>query len=415
MAKLIEQLSDVQIKGLIKAGRPVAKTDGGGLTLTVSEAGTATWILRYRFNRQHRELTIGRYPDITLKDARKMAGEFRAKIQSGVDVAREKQKSISERVAAKSFRSLAHDYMAKVFPRLAPLTIKQRRHHIEDVIVPKLGRLPASDVTTADVVALIDGIGQKSISVAELVFTALKEIFKHGIARHVVTVNPCAGISVSAICGKAEPKRSRKMLTADELKVILPALPSIGREHALVVKILLSTCVRIGELIRAEWVHVDFAKGEWLIPDANSKTGKGFVVPLTPSVIEWFRELHTFACGSALVLPAKRNRGGKGYAEQRAVNAALHRLCDRLGGKVRRFTPHDLRSTARSHLAALGVSVAVAERCLNHVLGGLVAVYDRHDYMVERRAALELWTRFILTCERDDQWNVVPLRTTAGR
>ena len=66
---------------------------------------------------------------------------------------------------------------------------------------------------------------------------------------------------------------------------------------------------------------------------------------------------------------------------------------------MRRFTPHDLRSTARSHLADLGVHVIVAERCLNHSLGGLIAVYDHHDYMTERRAALELWVDFIQACE----------------
>ena len=72
------------------------------------------------------------------------------------------------------------------------------------------------------------------------------------------------------------------------------------------------------------------------------------------------------------------------------------------------------RSTARSHLAALGVSVLVAERCLNHALGGLVAVYDQHDYLVERRKALQLWTDFLTCCESGREWlpgdNVVPIR-----
>jgi len=83
----------------------------------------------------------------------------------------------------------------------------------------------------------------------------------------------------------------------------------------------------------------------------------------------------------------------------------VHKLCDKLNGKVRRFTPHDLRSTARSHLAALGVSVIVAERCLNHALGGLLAVYDQHDYLSERRAALEIWTDFLVACEAGKAWN----------
>jgi integrase len=129
-------------------------------------------------------------------------------------------------------------------------------------------------VTTADVVALIEAVGQRSQSVAALVFTAISEIFKHGVARHAVTANPCAGISVSAICGKPEPKRQRLKLTADELRAILPALPSIGEQNALSVKILLATCTRIGELTRAEGAHVDFDRAEWFIPDANSKPGR---------------------------------------------------------------------------------------------------------------------------------------------
>ena len=414
------KLTDVQIRNWIKAGDPVAKADGDGLTFTLSAKGTAAWVLRYRFGGKARELTIGRYPDISLSKARELAAEARVQIQQGRDVAREKQKATIERAAAKTLRELAADYMSKAFPHLAANTIKQRRHHIEGVILPKLGSLPAREVMTADVVALVEAVGKKSVNVAELVFTAVSEIFKHGLARHVVTANPCAGISVSAICGKPEPKRQRLKLTEDELRVILPALPGIGAENAIAVKIQLATCVRLGELAKAEWAHVDFDRAEWFVPDQNSKTGRGFTIPLPPAVVGWFRELEPFACGSRFVLPARqvrrtRNHGGEVHFEQRAMNAMLHKLCEKLGDKVRRFTPHDLRSTARSHLAALGVNILVAERCLNHSLGGLIAIYDQHDYMTERRAALELWTDFILACEAGRAWlpqgdNVIPLR-----
>ena len=310
-----------------------------------------------------------------------------------------------------------------MFPRLAKSTIRQRRQHIEGVILPKLGGLPARDVTTADIVSLIESVGVKSKNVAELVFTAFAEIFKHGVARHVVTANPCAGISVTAICGRAEPTRQRLKLSEDELRVILPALSSIGRENALATKIQLATCVRINELAKAEWTDVNFDEALWFIPDANSKTGRGFTVPLVPSVIEWFEELKILSCGSRYVLPARQVRRraedqGETHYEQRALNAVLTRLCERLSEKVRRFTPHDLRSTARSHLAALGVSVIVAERCLNHSLGGLLAVYDQHDYLTERRVALDLWTDFIIACESGRAWvtpnsNVVRLPRVA--
>ena len=414
------KLTDTQLRNWVKAGNPTAKADGHGLTFTLSAKGTAAWVLRYRFGGKGRELTIGRYPDISLAKARELAAEARVHIQQGPDVAREKQKAAIERAAAKSLRELAADYMSKAFPHLAANTVKYRRHHIEDVILPRLGNLPAREVSTADVVALIEAVGEKSVNVAELVFTTISAIFKHGLARHVVTTNPCAGISVSAICGKPEPKRRRLKLSEEELRVILPALPSIGPENALAVKIQLATCVRLGELAKAEWAHVDFERAEWFIPDQNSKTGRGFTIPLPPAVVGWFRELQPFACGSRFVLPSRldrrrRNQGGESHFEQRTVNAILHKLCDRLGDKVRRFTPHDLRSTARSHLAALGVNILVAERCLNHTLGGLIAIYDQHDYMTERRAALERWTDFILACEAGRPWlpkgdNVIPFR-----
>jgi integrase len=409
------KLTDVKLRNWIRTGHPIARADGNGLTFTLSEKRTAAWVLRYRFGSKPRELTIGRYPEITLAKARELAMEARAKIQQGVDVAREKQKVSIERAAAKSFRQLAADYMEKKFPDLAASTIKQRRHHIEDIIIPKLGGLAARDVTTSDVVALIEAVGQRSQSVAKVTFTALSEIFSHAVARHVVTNNPCAGISVSAICGKPVPKRQRLKLTAEELRVILPALPIIGDQNALTVKILLATCTRIGELARAQWTHVDFSRAEWFIPDTNSKTGKGFTVPLVPAVVAWFQELQAFSRGSSFVLPARqsrrrRNNGGEMHFERRTLNSMLHKLCNKLeqahemtqiATKVRRFTPHDLRSTARSHLAALGVNIIVAERCLNHSLGGLIAVYDQHDYMTERREALELWADYIQACVPD--------------
>jgi integrase len=352
-----------------------------------------------------------------LAKARELATGERARIQQGADPARDKQQAKHAAATAKTFRQLALDYMEKVFPRLAENTVRQRGQQIRKLVLPKLGHLAARDVTTADVVALVEGVGKRSRNVAELVLTAVSEIFKHGFARHVVTGNPCAGISASAICGERVPKRPRLKLTEEELRAILPALPTIGETNALAAKILLVTCTRIGELARARWDDIDLDRAEWRIPDANSKTGRGFTVPLPASAVQWFEALKPFACGSPFVLPARQERRrahlGDVPFEQRSLNAQLHKLCDRLGDKVRRFTPHDLRSTARSHLAEFGVDLIVAERCLNHTVGGLVAVYDKHDYLTERRAALNLWASFVLACEKGQSWktdNVVPIR-----
>jgi integrase len=408
------KLSDVQIRNWVKAGKPIAKADGDGLNFTLSAKGTASWTLRYRFAGKPRELTIGRYPDVSLAEARRLAANARAKVQQGIDVAREKQKTKVEAATAMTVRQLATDYMGKRFPSLKRATVDQRRRYIQKWVLPKLGALAARKVGTADVVALIARVGEKaSAHVAEQVYTALSEIFKHGMARHVVTANPCAGISVRAIAGNPPPARKRLNLTADELHAILREAHTMGEANALALKLLIITGVRTGELARAKWEHVDLERAEWLVPDDNSKGARGFTVPLPPTAVECFRQLKQLAGDSGYVLPARSARrrqrlGGDAHYEQRTLNAQLHKLTERVG--CRRCTPHDMRSTARSHLAALGVDVLVAERCLNHTLGGLVAVYDQHDYIRERRDALEKLAAFITACEAGEEWNVIPLR-----
>ena len=410
MSQLFNKLSDVQIRQWKKAGKPVAVADGGGLTFTLSAGGTASWILRYRYGGRLKELTIGRYPDKSLSRAREDARQARDKIQNGIDVARQKQLDRMKLAKQKSFRELVSDYMAKVSPTLASSTVKQRNQQFKKLILPKLGSVLANEVETADIVSLVERVGKNnSINVAELVLTAVSETFKHGIAQHAVTANPCLGISVSAICGRPEPTRQRLMLTEEELQTVLPRLTFMGPENALAVKILLATCTRIGELARAEWAHIDFPQAVWQVPATNSKTGRGFTIPLAPAAVEWFKELETLACSSKYVLPARqrrrtKNHKGEIYFEQRTLNSMLHKLfknMEKSGVEFRKFTPHDLRSTARSWLTSdqIGADVIVAERCLNHAVGGLVGVYDKNDYIAERRVALEKWMEIILNCE----------------
>lgn len=405
------KLTDIQIKSLIRIGTPIAKSDGDGLTFTLSKNGTSAWVLRYRHGGRQKELTIGRYPDITLGKARVLATEARANIQQGEDVARTKKLIARELAAAKTLRELANDYLSKAKIVLAASTFKQRKHHIDDVILPKLGSLLVREVTTTDIVYLLESVGK--VHVASLVLIALSRIFKHGIAKHVALTNPCLGITATAICDAPKPTRLRLKLSEDELRVVLPSLPSIGIENALAIKILLSTCVRTNELVKAQWADIDFEKAEWTIPDANSKTRKGITIPLPSAIVGWFNELKQHAYGSKYVLPSRI--GKQTHIALLTIAVALNKLCKNLDG-VRRFTPHDLRSTARSHLTELGINLIVAERCLNHSLGGLVGIYDQHDYMTERRTALDLWTELILACESGKVWqktanNVIQLRS----
>jgi integrase len=402
-------LTDVQIRNWIKAGLPVAKSDGNGLTFTLSKNGAVVFALRYSIASKRKELTLGRYPDLTLADARALAGKKRADVQQGVDVAREKRNALSATASAWSFRRLSEDYLTRSEKHLAASTLIGRQQQLRDYVWRRIGHLADRDVTPADIVDVVERAARKSAHVAKLVLIAIREVFGHGIGRQVVEANPCVHITAKAIIDKAPPRRARINLGDDEIRAMLTALPTLGRSNELLIKILLATGTRIGELILAEWLEIDFEQQLWTIPPEHIKfgmrTGRTFVIPLTQQVCGWFMELKALAYESIYVLPIRtRFHGREGDAHMTAttVNAALKVLHKSLGDKCRRFTPHDLRSTARSHLSELGVEILIAERCLNHSLGGLVAVYDQHDFIKERRAALSLWSDKIRALEKGE-------------
>ena len=413
-------LTDVQIRNWVKAGVPGSLSDGGGLTFTLSKSGTVAVIFRYSLAGKRKELTLGRYPDLSLSDARKLAAEKRVAVQQGVDVARERRKALHEAARAWSVRRLSEDYLVRDGRFLAPATIKARRQQLRDYVLPKIGHLAARDVTTADIVFVVESASKKSVHVARLVLIALRVVFAHGIGRHVIDADPCAQLRARSLLDPRPETRLRVNLSDDELRAMLPALATIGRSNELAVKILLCTGVRISELILAEWTEIDFERQERTVPWAHIKFGNrtctNFIIPLTQQVCGWFRELKQLAFESRFVLPIRKRFKGRdddAPMTETTLNAALNVLHKSIGDKCRRFTPHDLRSTARSHLSALGVDLLVAERCLNHSLGGLVATYDKHDFIRERRAALTRWSDKIRALEKGERFLPLQLVATA--
>lgn len=115
------KITDIQIRHWIRAGNPIAKAQGDvlGLTFTLSDKGTASWILRYRIGNRARELTIGRYLEYSIAQAKASAPEARAKVQAGIEVAREKRLETIKRAGSMSYAELARDYLTKRLPGLA--------------------------------------------------------------------------------------------------------------------------------------------------------------------------------------------------------------------------------------------------------------------------------------------------------
>jgi integrase len=412
MAKRANLLDDFQIRRWIAKGIPLARSDGDGLTFTLSSTGTATWVLRYRLGANRRkELTIGNYPDVSLATARKVARERRVEIDQGKDPAAQKRAEKMRNATAWTVRELVADYKQKKLTTalLAEGTIYSRRWDLDKVILPKLAPMQVRAVTPADVVHMIES-ANRPWSVSKRVLTSARLLFAHATGKRIIDVNPCVGIDLVALKGARPSIRKRIMLNEDELRTLLTEINGIGIENGLAFRILLATCVRTVELVKARWEHIDFVRDTWWVPDDSVKTRKGFLVPITPTVEKWFQGLRDLAGNSPWVLPARderrRQRLGDTHVCKITLWAAIERAFRRGDISIRRFTPHDTRSTAKGHMRNMGISREISEIALNHTLRGMEGIYDVREEIPERRLALEKWAAFLEACERGQPSNV---------
>lgn len=391
--------------------KAVARSDGDGLTFTLSDSGTATWVLRYRLGIRHngqavrRELTIGNYPDISLREARVLAAKHRAAIDAGEDPATDKQIGKTQARSDWTVRELVRDYQSKILvkPRYAAKTITYRKADYKQVILPQLGSRMVSSVTSTDIVEMLVA-AKRSWTISKRILTSASMVFDHACGQMLIPANPCTGIRLSAVLGPRPQVRQRVMLQEDELRVLLPDIDIIGIENALAFRILLATCVRGIELARAEKEHLFLDRGVWWIPDESVKTRKGFLVPIVPAVTTWFEALINLSGESIYLLPARqerrrRNHHGDTHVGATTLWAAFRRAFDRQDIPIRQFTPHDTRSTAKGHLRNMGVSREISEIALNHTLKGMEAIYDVREEIPERRQALAMWADFLIACE----------------
>lgn len=406
------KLKDIEIQGWVRARKPIAgKSDGDGLTFTLSAKGTAAWVFRFRMGGKQRELTIGTYPTISLKEARRLATEARAKVQQGVDVAREKQARKIELAAAGTVKQLCGEYFARTVEGRVkrPDIIKEM---LDRDLIPRLGNLRIAEVKPLDVDGMIRAIVDRGAPVmANRVLATTKAVFDYAIRRHWITENPAAAFR--RIDAGGEEKARTRALSEDELTRLLRAFRDSGPAfigYALAVKLLLVTAVRVSELIEAPWTEFDLDAPEpvWRLPASRIKTQRDFTIPLPVQAVEWLREIKRTSIASDYVFPARR-RQGKPTMSPATLTWALAEIKHGLD----HFTPHDLRRTARTCLARLGVAPHVAERCLNHKLPGINDTYDTHDYLAERRLALGAWAGLLERLDSDQTSNVVAIRGAA--
>jgi integrase len=383
------KLSDVQLKAWVRDGSRIAgRSDGDGLTFTLSAQGAATWTLRYRIAGRARELTLGRYPDLSLGEARKLAAAKRVDVQQVIDVAAIKQQKKTEAKQAANVQQLAELWLDN--------TVRRRHQHPEVTervfkrdILPALGKCDTKRLTTPEITRLLAKINASGRpSIANDALRHMKAMFAYGEALGMVDRNPAERIKLEHAGGQ-EKSRTRALSTteiAKLLKAMREAGTKFGRDNELAVKLLLALACRKMELFAANWDEFDFSNNLWRIPATRVKTGESRELALSPEVIEWLQELKIRACGSNYVFPARRESKRKRFPHVSPDTTwrALHELNHGLEA----FTVHDLRRTSRSLMADIGVPFDVAEKILGHKLPGVAHVYDRGGSREQQRAAL---------------------------
>ena len=400
-----DRVTDKTLRAWLNAGS-VNRGIGGGLTFVATIAGAlkgqASWILRYRFGGVGREKVLGRYPDLSLKDAREAARQNRARIQQGVDVAAEKRakrlKSQEQAIAAQLAQAWYDRHIAKTYKH-PEVVLRVIRRHIDPVI----GKLGIGEVRPLHIDKVLTRILDAGApTVANDTLRYLFRMFHFAVKRRWIDINPVSGLEISD-AGGTETSRQR-WLNREELTALAKAMqdtPNFGRQNELAVWLLLALCVRKMELLSAKWSEFDLQRSVWSLHPSRTKMNQSISIHVAAPALRWLEELKVFSCNSKYLFPARRlihMKNGKprknrfDHVSPDTLNVALCRLS--LNG-IEHFTVHDMRRTAWTHMAALGVDRFVAERVLNHKVRDVEGVYNQYDYFEERKAALERWAQLL--------------------
>jgi integrase len=442
----LHKLSAVQVRTAVAIPEKseVALRDGGGLMLQV-RPGSKTWVFEFALDGSRRRMGIGSYPSTTLEAARKKAASLREVLASDRDPlsAREEERNNAKLALEIAKRTLlaqrrVGDVAEEWFRRIIVKTYRRPelvREMLDRDILPSLGNLMIGSAERTDLSRMLIGITERGAPVmANRVLAVTKQIFGYAIDVGYRDDDPSSRLRRKNVGGK-EAARERN-LSFDEIASLVRTLwsPEFNArpETTGVLRLVVLTGQRVGETVRARWEHIDFTAREWRIPAETTKNGRAHLVHLSQLAIETLVALRPEGKPNQPGYVFRGMRGG--FTTERAVNRVIKRLLatpetssekkptsvkdKHRGLKLKRdgptlrgmpaFSVHDLRRTMVSRLADLGVAPHVVEKMVNHQMSGAMAVYNRGQYLDERREAFERWGTRVNSLRND---NVIQLAT----
>jgi integrase len=305
-----------------------------------------------------------------------------------------------ERLEARTFSQLANQYLEQWAKRQnREKTWKEYQRIIQKLLNPAFGKLDVKEIQQPHVRAFLRDLAAKKPVLANRTRAVMGAVFKWAIKEDIVVENPVSGISRP---GGAEIPKERT-LSDDELKAIWPALEKETSQIKRVLQLILLTGQRPGEVMGMGWDEIDFSEALWEIPGSRTKNGRQHIVPLNALALrilhgqqetlstqrEKRKKRKKPAIGSPFVFP-NRHLAKQAQAPAKMLRKMVNRIIKDLN--IRPFAPHDLRRTCATYLGKMEVPGFVIALILNHSLQGVTSkVYNRYDYLKEKRDALNRW------------------------
>jgi len=386
----------------LKTAKPKEKEyelhDGQGLHVRIKPNGKKQFFHRYSFGGKQRRKIIGNYPDINLAEAREIHQEQRKILARGVDpIELEKDQSLEKHLQP-SVEEFAREYYERYLVKELKAPEKPK-YLLDKNVIPFIGDRKVADVTRRELIDLLDIVSDRGAPVqANRTLSAIRGLFTFACDRGVIDAmhNPTLGLTKKS-AGGTETSRDR-FLRQSEIKKLWEKLESPPFEYsmAVVLKVLLLTGLRVNEVLGARKAEIDYEKRIWSIPVARLKTTKKdknrkpHKVMLTGFIIELLRDLEDLSGNSQYLVQSPRSRVEKPIVYDSLAQAVKR---NRKHFKMKKWTPHDLRRTVSTHMNEIPeIEPYVVEKILDHKMQGVMAVYNKAEYLEQRKDAMEIWS-----------------------
>jgi integrase len=386
----INKITDTKIRGLsTPKERAFLFEEGTGFGLRLEPSGTKSFVVWYRFNGKQVGVTLGRYPKLSLSNARTCVIKIKQKLERGEDPRIEIKETQRTNGNFYTVGDLCDEYIAR-HARIKKKSWKEDQRILDKDIIPVWNRRQASDIKRKDIINLLDNIVERGAQIqANRTLAVIRRMFSFAIERDILEFSPCNGVKAPA-----KENINNRALSDEEIKSLwnqLDRCKSMDRRMALSLKLMLITGQRKVECLHLKYSEIDNS-GWWTIPKEISKNGKPHRVFLSTRANEVITLAQKLLPKSDWVFPSPRT--GKPFIGS-SIDHALRDIKAQEIIKVA-FTPHDLRRTASKIMASMGISLLTVSKILNRSQAGITAKhFDHHAYDKEKKTAMRAWDRNI--------------------